>query len=238
MVRAPFPRPEIPRGLAEVAPHRHAVLVSDADLRELERRWRETGCVEDEAAWLVERVRVGELEQRDLDLARCLGHAPACGEVRLKGQLRYTGDWYELARQLQDWGLHATLRATVSAVRVSQPVGRCLLRVEQVESWLCGLEPEPDPVVEPGDPLFHSGMPGYWLGEIWTMDRVLPTVPEALAGVTSWAMHAGSAMHWAKVSETAASRAFRDELVPWALGYGDPVRDRVEARQRADAAGD
>ena len=29
----------------------------------------------------------------------------------------------------------------------------------------------------------------------------------------------------------------RDELVPWALGYSDPVRDRVEARQR-EAAGE
>ena len=29
-----------------------------------------------------------------------------------------------------------------------------------------------------------------------------------------------------------AAAAVRAELVPWLLGYGDPVRDRVEARQR------
>ena len=28
------------------------------------------------------------------------------------------------------------------------------------------------------------------------------------------------------------------ELVPWALGYSDPVRERVEARQQAEAAGE
>lgn len=35
--------------------------MSDERLRELERRWKETGAVEDEAAWLVERIRVGEI---------------------------------------------------------------------------------------------------------------------------------------------------------------------------------
>jgi hypothetical protein len=32
--------------------------MSDQDLRELERRWKETGTVEDEAAYLRERRRV------------------------------------------------------------------------------------------------------------------------------------------------------------------------------------
>tara|TARA_R110002072_G_scaffold140386_2_gene284620 strand:+ start:207 stop:338 length:132 start_codon:yes stop_codon:yes gene_type:complete len=43
------------------------VRVSDADLRELERRFRETGSVEEEAAWLQERVRAGELTQEHVD---------------------------------------------------------------------------------------------------------------------------------------------------------------------------
>ncbi len=33
--------------------------MSDARLRELERRWKETGSVDDEAAYLLERVRSG-----------------------------------------------------------------------------------------------------------------------------------------------------------------------------------
>jgi len=40
--------------------------VSDADLRELERKFRETGAVEDEAAWFRERLRVGEVAQGTL----------------------------------------------------------------------------------------------------------------------------------------------------------------------------
>ena len=48
--------------------------MSDAKLRELERRWKETGAVEDEAAYLLERVRVGELTQERLELAAYCGH--------------------------------------------------------------------------------------------------------------------------------------------------------------------
>jgi hypothetical protein len=65
--------------------------VSDARLRELERRFRETGAPDDEAAWLRERLRAGELEERLLRLADRLRHpaaalalgtpaAPSCDE--------------------------------------------------------------------------------------------------------------------------------------------------------------
>lgn len=51
--------------------------MSDADLRELERRFRETGSSEDEVAWLLERVRAGELEMRRLHVAACCGYPAA-----------------------------------------------------------------------------------------------------------------------------------------------------------------
>jgi hypothetical protein len=35
--------------------------MSDQKLRDLERRWKETGTVEDEAAYLLERVRVAQV---------------------------------------------------------------------------------------------------------------------------------------------------------------------------------
>ena len=49
--------------------------MSDARLRELERRWRETGAVQDEAAYLSERVRVGELKHEQIMVAAYLDHA-------------------------------------------------------------------------------------------------------------------------------------------------------------------
>ncbi|MBL4849851.1 MAG: hypothetical protein JKY65_30355 [Planctomycetes bacterium] len=75
-------------------------------------------------------------------------------------------------------------------------------------------------------------MPGYWLREVWKEDKLLSNGPDPLAGARAWALHAGSAIRYARVSETVAALAFRDELVPWALGDSDPVRERVEARRR------
>ena len=40
--------------------------MSDEHLRELERRWKETASVEDEAAFLREQVRVGDLSPQGL----------------------------------------------------------------------------------------------------------------------------------------------------------------------------
>jgi hypothetical protein len=51
--------------------------VSDARLRELERRWKETGSPDDEAAYLLERVRVGDLTREMLELAAYCGHEGA-----------------------------------------------------------------------------------------------------------------------------------------------------------------
>ncbi|MCW8137456.1 MAG: hypothetical protein KIT58_00955 [Planctomycetota bacterium] len=51
--------------------------MSDTRLRELERRWNETGSPDDEAAYLLERVRVGDLTQERLELAAYCGHEGA-----------------------------------------------------------------------------------------------------------------------------------------------------------------
>ena len=51
--------------------------MSDEELRALERRWRESGAVEDGAAWLAGRQRVGQLDSAALELLAHLGHEPA-----------------------------------------------------------------------------------------------------------------------------------------------------------------
>lgn len=51
--------------------------MSDTRLRELERRWKETGAVEDEAAYLVERVRAGEVTRERLELSAYCGYEAA-----------------------------------------------------------------------------------------------------------------------------------------------------------------
>ena len=51
--------------------------MSDQRLRELERRWKETNSPDDEAAYLLERVRVGDLPRERLELAAYCGHEGA-----------------------------------------------------------------------------------------------------------------------------------------------------------------
>ena len=48
--------------------------MTDDRLRALGRRFRETGVVEDEVAWLSERVRAGELGEEQVRLAAWVGH--------------------------------------------------------------------------------------------------------------------------------------------------------------------
>lgn len=60
-----------------VDPRASGGTVSDSRLREVERRWRETKADEDEAAFLRERVRVGDLSQTRLEQASLLGYPGA-----------------------------------------------------------------------------------------------------------------------------------------------------------------
>ena len=51
--------------------------MTDTRLQRLKRAWEASGSVKDEAAYLRERVRVGELSQERLELAACCGHPGA-----------------------------------------------------------------------------------------------------------------------------------------------------------------
>jgi hypothetical protein len=58
-------------------------LMTDSHLRDLERRFRQSGSPDDSAAYLLERVRVGDLAQERLDLAAYCGHEGASVAVGL-----------------------------------------------------------------------------------------------------------------------------------------------------------
>ena len=55
--------------------------MSDSELRDLERRFRESGSSSDETAWLSARVRSGDLARDRLKLAAYCGHPAAVGAV-------------------------------------------------------------------------------------------------------------------------------------------------------------
>ncbi len=55
--------------------------MSDDELRALERRFRETGAVSDEAAWIAGRVHAGELTAAQVEIAAISGHEGAFASV-------------------------------------------------------------------------------------------------------------------------------------------------------------
>lgn len=59
--------------------------MTDMRLLELQRRWKETGSVEDEAAYLLHRVRIGEFERTRLEAAAAFGHPAASHAAAASG---------------------------------------------------------------------------------------------------------------------------------------------------------
>jgi hypothetical protein len=59
--------------------------VSDTRVREAERRWRESGVIDDEAAWLAERVRAGLTRRLHLEWLTFFGDATAARAVERLG---------------------------------------------------------------------------------------------------------------------------------------------------------
>lgn len=214
--------------------------MSDARLREAERRWRETGAVADEATWLRERVRAGALDDARLRLAAYVGHpasrsalatpifAPAYVQVWIYG--------------LEPWGVEACQRAAIAAARRALLLVPATSRrgryargaVERVERHVVGLPPLPplpwDPHVLDDDPpareraAFEAACA---VGEtVHEVGRVVGAaqVVEATARASNVVVQAVEA-----TDEPAIRAAVRDEVSAWALGGSDPVLARALA---------
>ncbi len=112
--------------------------MSDARLRELERRWKETGSPDDEAAYLLERVRVGDLTRERLELAAYCGHEAAIGSDAQELPPTTSLDWIN---GLSDHGHQASCMAALIVVRLAtqtySPAPETLLKaVNALESWV------------------------------------------------------------------------------------------------------
>ena len=120
--------------------------MSDTRLRELERRWKETGSPDDEAAYLLERVRVGDLTQERLELAAYCGHGGAAAAIHAdRAEASLPTDPTALALSLDRWGSRCLVRALVAVGRAcltvldDELVGRELDEVLALaEAWTRG----------------------------------------------------------------------------------------------------
>jgi hypothetical protein len=112
--------------------------VSDQRLRDLERRWHETGAITDEAAFLRERVRAGALARDRLELAAYCGHEAARQALeQIKATRVGLRKW---AVGLRRWGGEAATRGAVAAARAASTATRDLWSDGRVDSALARAE--------------------------------------------------------------------------------------------------
>jgi hypothetical protein len=232
--------------------------VRDERLRELERRFKETGAVEDEANWLRARVRAGTLSEQRLQVAAYVGHALAAKMLVEAGfEPRRIPRWRQrsvsdLASGLSEFGAEVCARAALAmgplvpqdALEDTETFaggylnrlsagGRHEARVAS-ERWL--LCPCAD-CSRAASRLLQSFSES-WVGPYPGATQYLP--PEG--GACRIAAHGSAYNRKGVEASTAAEQAsrivgqddtlaaLRNELAPWALGYHDPVRLRVAQR--------
>ncbi|MCO5166489.1 MAG: hypothetical protein M9894_09005 [Planctomycetes bacterium] len=204
--------------------------MADARLRTLERRWRESGAGCDHARFLVERLRAGEVEPEQVLLAAHLGDAGAREALGLEGDPAAPGQraW---TTALGAWRGPVPARAALAAARLVLPV------------FDRGLNPDPRPrrALRAGEaqvvcPCAAHAQRAAAAAEqadalasddagtaVWAaVQATCATGDEALPLLESAVVSAG------RVAGVVAVRAaVRDALVPWALGYEDPLTRRL-----------
>ena len=212
-------------------------------MRELERRWGETGASEDEAELLRERVRAGSLEPARLELAALLAHPGAvlaCGLAPMELPPVPASEWAELERSqdvawlrelLERAGEAALLRAVAAVLArtmgVEDPASPHARLAAQVDALALAPEDEQRRVALRAHRGCDWGLTrnlARWL-EQWgqpPLSRLLRTC--VVLRVSSALVPQG----W----EGAAS-AIRAELVPWLLGQSDPVQARAAGSREA-----
>lgn len=209
--------------------------MTDSRLQELKRAWEASGSVEDEAAYLRERVRVGDLTQERLELAAKLGQAAAVAATGRSRAARQSV--WDLCDEIaaSDWDaklLQATLRRVglallraaiektsntklgtiepstllgIAEAAEAQGVGRTPIFDEACEEFY---QADPDGVLVESDKLYN-GLYGYFV-EAYDFD-----LNAARAGINAYGRR----------SDSGGISVIRRYLAPWLLQYADPLLD-------------
>lgn len=207
--------------------------MANDSLTELEQRFRENGSVEDEAAWLRARLRAGEVSAEHARLAAALGD-PAATRATDGSRGAVARDPRSLQLVFSSMPDTARARALVATGWASHWRRPAAERRAATERALALADRQLlDPVVSP-DELVALLAPG-------GRDAVDHDVAVLLLDLTGERFDGGdpiraSLQGAAHRYEDKAEliRALRGELVPWLLGYGDPVRERVAKRGQAE----
>tara|TARA_R110002072_G_scaffold207846_1_gene365316 strand:+ start:458 stop:1090 length:633 start_codon:yes stop_codon:yes gene_type:complete len=205
--------------------------VADERLELLRQRFLETASVEDEAQWLRERLRVGELERKNAQTAAALGHA-GCRlalDSQSKRTKRLEGSFHVLAQLNMEALLRATallLRALSAEARQDPVWGDPLVRqaLGELEAWL--VHPIPWNKAVLLRTIRNLPLPTNW--------RQQHEPAEVLGRVASWlesGVHERSRFLLLPLNQAPRGlrATLRKELIPWILGYGDPLAGEVRS---------
>lgn len=232
--------------------------MSDQCRRELDRRWKETGSPEDEAALLLNRARAGDLSREQLKLAAYLEH-PAAGlalnqlDEPTPEAPEGAQEWYKHLRQ---FGNEAALRCLIASIRglnskflheygdessEFSSTYRCICRRYSEEvSWI------EKHLVFPSEEMSNQWAQRAQRNQGMTSEnrdiltRILRTSSDDCheAWDLKMTFTLERAVYLLRDAEPEIPgdihidmAAIREEVIPWALGHSDPVRERVEARQ-------
>ena len=275
--------------------------MSDANLRELERRFRASGTVEDEAAWLLERARAAELEQSRVEMAAYLGHPAALLGLGRAQDGRPVEDWLddlpghreflqrfvlaggaaslpawhrdhpawpdehrarEAARTPEDrarqaiFGRPASMTSPIPlqdepdlAIHAAERLIACPCadHEEEVHDLVDNATPQGLLAAQPA--LLAASLVAALLGQDEADRSLRLSVQEVVGNAclvvvdpgADLLLHDLNVRERRQVSRLPAGAVpncpqvwedVRGDVVPWLLGYSDPVRERVEARRR------
>jgi len=236
--------------------------VSDARRRALERRFQDSGAVADAAALLRERVRAGELSEARARLAAALGE-PAARELEPDAR-DPAAALADADREAQLRGLVAVAHRERVALRRRAPAPHT--RRAREDAYEAELAPAAERAlraveawaVAPGTgggqvaarladltaSLDAEGRSSGWFGLPSPRQDAVRAHAEAVARLARAALDEASARHLDAASgplrellgEDALRVALRAELLPWLLGDGDPLAERVARRRGAQGS--
>ena len=219
--------------------------MSDQQLRELERRFQESGSTQDEAALLRARVQVGQLDELALSLAAWLGCEAAQASLEWNRSTPSADEW---VGRLGEWGVEAPARAALALATATfrsweasatdgylattrRDLGRRALEAAQV--WV--VEPSRGNAVEAreaANTLKQFGKIGpakfkddkAWFAPGLACRAVSGTSAASVAALAKRLMRVASQ----QLGEELARSTVLSALKPWALGYSDPLREESQ----------
>jgi hypothetical protein len=201
--------------------------VTDERLRALDRRRLGSGAITDEAAWLQERLRRGDLSRERLYLAAALGHPAALAALALRPRSAtwVSWAWLRLAgpRLEPAAAVRVALALTLPGEERAEPALGALLR------WCaCPCAGHTVDVKTTEESLTSSGA--------WDDDALVHSLVRAACRFVSGA---SDELDWLfgidllrrSPHAPRAVKELQGLVVPWALGQGDPIALRAEAAQ-------